>query len=129
MIVLSEAGTARAVDEATYVEDLRVPDLSLGTYHLPAGAHDPQQPHTEDEVYVVVRGAGRLWTPERTADVRAGSVLFVPAGEEHRFVDITEDLTVLVVFGPAERSRRSVAGRPGRAADDLPGSQVHSPVA
>ena len=32
-------------------------------------------------------------------------VVFVPAGEEHRFVDVEEDLTVFVVFGPAEYSR------------------------
>jgi hypothetical protein len=32
-------------------------------------------------------------------------VAFVPAGEEHRFVDVVEPLTVLVVFGPAEDSR------------------------
>jgi hypothetical protein len=35
-----------------------------------------------------------------------GSVVFVPAGEEHRFVDITEELTLLVVFGPAYGRRR-----------------------
>jgi hypothetical protein len=32
--------------------------------------------------------------------------VFVPAGEEHRFVDVEEDLTVFVVFGPAEGSRK-----------------------
>ena len=37
--------------------------------------------------------------------VEPGTVVFVPAGEEHRFVDVEEDLTVLVVFGPAEESR------------------------
>jgi hypothetical protein len=30
----------------------------------------------------------------------------VPAGEEHRFVEVTEDLTVLVVFAPPEYSQR-----------------------
>ncbi len=28
-------------------------------------------------------------------------MIFVPSGEEHRFTDITEDLALLVVFGPA----------------------------
>jgi hypothetical protein len=32
-------------------------------------------------------------------------VLFVPANEEHRFHDITEDLVLLVFFGPAYGSR------------------------
>jgi len=34
-----------------YLEFLREPTLSVGLYELPAGASDPQQPHTEDEVY------------------------------------------------------------------------------
>jgi len=105
MQVLSEAGRSSARGEASYVEHLRVPDLSLGTYCIPAGATDDQQPHTEDEVYVVVAGRGRLWTPAQVADVGPGTVAFVPAGEEHRFVDVVEPLTVLVVFGPAEHTR------------------------
>jgi mannose-6-phosphate isomerase-like protein (cupin superfamily) len=103
--ILEGAGQFAADSEASYVEQLRVPDLSLGTYSIPAGADDPQQPHTEDEVYVVVSGRGKLWTPTQTADVGPGTVAFVPAGEEHRFVDVVEPLTVLVVFGPAEYSR------------------------
>jgi mannose-6-phosphate isomerase-like protein (cupin superfamily) len=50
---------------------------------------------------VVTGGRARIATPERSADVGPGSVIFVPAGEEHRFVDVTEDLALLVVFGPA----------------------------
>jgi mannose-6-phosphate isomerase-like protein (cupin superfamily) len=103
--ILKEAGRFSADWEASYVEHLRVPDLSLGTYSIPAGAEDGQKPHTEDEVYVVLSGRGRLWTPTQVADVVPGSVAFVPAGEEHRFVDVVEALTVLVVFGPAEHSR------------------------
>ena len=39
-----------------YLEFLSVPDLSLGIYVLEAGAVDRQQPHTEDEAYVVLAG-------------------------------------------------------------------------
>ena len=95
------AGIFDAGGAARYREQLRVPDLSLGTYSIPAGADDPQSPHTEDEVYIVVSGHGTLWTPESSAEAVPGAVLFVPAGEEHRFVEVIEDLTVLVVFGPA----------------------------
>jgi hypothetical protein len=37
-------------------EHLEVPDLSCGTYSLPAGGSDPQSPHTEDELYILTRG-------------------------------------------------------------------------
>ncbi len=91
--------------QSNYVEHLRVPDLSLGTYCIPADGVDGQQPHTEDEIYVVLRGAARLVADSGETPVGPGSVVFVPAGEAHRFTDVTEDLSVLVVFGPAEHSR------------------------
>ena len=46
--------------EDPYLEFLRVPSLSVGLYALPAGAEDPQEPHTEDEVYHVVGGRARI---------------------------------------------------------------------
>jgi len=93
-------------DEAVgYVEHLATADLSLGIYRLRAGAVDTQSPHTEDEVYVVTSGRASFTSGGRTVDVAPGTVLFVPAHEEHRFHDITEDLALLVVFGPAEGSR------------------------
>lgn len=111
MHVLHEAGQPLAAAEASWVEHLRVPDLSCGTYSIPAGGEDPQDPHTEDELYICTRGRGTLWTPSGSTPVMAGTVVFVAAREEHRFVDIEEDLTVFVVFGPAEDSRK-----PGGAA-------------
>jgi len=40
-----------------------------------------------------------------SAPVGPGSVVFVAAGEEHRFTGVTEDLAAVVVFAPAEGSR------------------------
>jgi mannose-6-phosphate isomerase-like protein (cupin superfamily) len=54
---------------------------------------------------VVTAGRARIATPGGTSDVGPGSVIFVPAGEEHRFADVTEDLALLVVFGPAYGTR------------------------
>ena len=92
-----------------YVEHLRRPDLSLGTYSLRAGAEDLQEPHTEDEVYVVTAGRSKFTSSGETIDVAAGSVFFVAAHEVHRFHDITDDLSVLVFFGPAEGARRAAS--------------------
>jgi mannose-6-phosphate isomerase-like protein (cupin superfamily) len=105
MKILAGAGTYVATSGSHWEEHLEVPDLSCGTYSLPAGGSDPQVPHTEDEIYLVTRGAATLWTHDGTAPMRPGDVAFVPAGEEHRFVDIVEDFAVVVVFGPAEYSR------------------------
>jgi mannose-6-phosphate isomerase-like protein (cupin superfamily) len=85
-----------------YLEFLRVPSLSAGLYMLAAGAVDMQEPHTEDEVYYVISGRGFIQVGLESHPVEAGTLVFVKANAEHRFHTITEDLTVLVIFAPAE---------------------------
>ena len=89
-----------------YHEFVRTHDLSVGLYVLPAGGSDPQQPHTEDEVYHVAAGRGRITVGDEDRPVQRGSVVFVGADVPHRFHDIEEELVVLVVFGPAEYTHR-----------------------
>lgn len=88
-----------------YREHLRCADLSVGTYCVPVGGKDGQQPHSEDEIYVVVRGRAVLHTDDGDTPVGPGTVVFIPAGEAHNFTEITEDLSVVVVFAPAEGIR------------------------
>jgi quercetin dioxygenase-like cupin family protein len=85
-----------------YLEFLRHPSLSAGLYVLSAGAIDQQQPHTEDEVYYILKGKGSILVEGESRPVTAGSVVFVKANAEHRFHTITEDLEILVFFAPAE---------------------------
>jgi quercetin dioxygenase-like cupin family protein len=93
--------------EQTWLEFLRVDSLSMGLYRLRAGQTDPQQPHTEDEVYYVVAGHASLQAGGQVQAVGPGSVIFVERAAEHRFFNITEDLTVLVFFAPPEGSQRT----------------------
>ena len=94
-----------AGDPNSYVEHVRSAALSLGTYCIPAGGVDDQVPHAEDEVYVVLAGRGSFTGAGTTVAVGPGSVLWVPAGEEHRFHDVAEDLAVLAVFAPPYSGR------------------------
>ncbi len=96
--VLEESRQARKAS----LEFLRVASMSLSIYRLAAGAADPQRPHTEDEVYYVVRGRAQFRAGNESCAVAPGTVLFVEAGVEHRFHSIEEDLELLVVFAPAE---------------------------
>ena len=102
---LSAVEQAQAAAGRRYHEFLRVPDLSAGLYVLEAGERDPQSPHSEDELYFVVTGRGRVTVGEEDRAVEAGSLVFVAANVAHRFHDITERLELLVVFGPAEGDR------------------------
>jgi quercetin dioxygenase-like cupin family protein len=87
-----------------YLEFLKEPSLSVGLYRLPAGGTDTQQPHTEDEVYLVLRGAATITVGGEDRAVKAGDTIFVAAEVEHRFHAIAEDLDLLVFFAPAEYS-------------------------
>jgi mannose-6-phosphate isomerase-like protein (cupin superfamily) len=76
--------------------------MSAGLYELPAGGVDAQQPHTEDELYYIVSGKATLLVGEQDVPVATGSMIFVPARVVHRFHTITEALSILVFFAPAE---------------------------
>jgi mannose-6-phosphate isomerase-like protein (cupin superfamily) len=86
----------------SYAEFLRRPGISMGIYHLPVGGRDPQHPHSADEVYVVLAGRAVLEVEGERLDVQRGRVVSVDVGADHRFVDVTEDLSVLVVFAPPD---------------------------
>ncbi|MGJ8662608.1 MAG: cupin domain-containing protein [Marinicella sp.] len=62
---------------------------------------DLQQPHSRDELYVVVAGSGWFVNGDNRQPFEAGEVLFVPAGVEHRFEEFSEDFATWVMFyGP-----------------------------
>jgi len=75
----------------------RSPRLEIGVYVLVAPEADNQQPHDDDEVYVVLSGNGTLEVEGKSFDVHEGDALFVEAGADHRFTGY-ESLTVLVIF-------------------------------
>ena len=61
-----------------------------------------QTPHTQDEIYVIIRGRGVLCHDGKRDAFEPGALMFVAAGTEHHFEDFTEDLAVWVVFyGPS----------------------------
>ena len=82
------------------------PGLEIGVYVLVAPEPDRQQPHEDDELYVVLEGRGTLEVEGRSAELEEGQALFVEAGAEHRFTGY-EGLSLLVVF-----SRRAGSAPP-----------------
>jgi mannose-6-phosphate isomerase-like protein (cupin superfamily) len=93
-------------DGKLYAELFQHGTLNLEIY-APKGT-DLQQPHSRDELYIVVSGSGWFFVEGRRFEFSPGDSLFAAAGEVHRFEDFTEDLLVWVVFyGPegGERER------------------------
>lgn len=96
----------QSVSDKRYLEFLNEKSLSMGLYVLPAGGVDPQQPHTEDEVYYVLSGRGQFRLENEDRPAQAGSIIFVAAHQEHRFHSIEAEMHILVFFAPAEYSQQ-----------------------
>lgn len=79
-----------------FVELFRKDRVSIEIY-APRGT-DPQQPHEQDEIYVVVSGTGSFVAGDSRRPLGPGDAIFVEAGVVHRFEDFTDDLVVWVVF-------------------------------
>lgn len=68
--------------------------------YAPRG-RDPQQPHSRDEVYIVLQGRGTFMIAGRREPFGPGDFLFAPAGVAHHFEDFTDDFATWVLFyGP-----------------------------
>ena len=59
---------------------------------------DTQMPHVQDELYIIARGHGHFNRSGEIFECKAGDVLFVPAGMEHRFENFSDDFATWVVF-------------------------------
>jgi mannose-6-phosphate isomerase-like protein (cupin superfamily) len=93
------AGVAKRLSEGSGGYEIvhASPGLELGVYVLVAPEPDRQQPHEDDEVYVVLEGSGVLEVEGEQVELREGHAVFVPAGAEHQFIGY-EHLIVLVIF-------------------------------
>lgn len=98
-LTVSHALGALADHPAAYRELFSHGTLSIEIYK--PDRVDEQEPHDRDEVYVIASGGGYFVHEGNRQPVEPGEVLFVPAGDEHRFVDFSEDFSTWVVFyGP-----------------------------
>jgi mannose-6-phosphate isomerase-like protein (cupin superfamily) len=89
---------------AAYAELFAHGTLSVEVY-APRG-EDKQEPHTRDELYVVISGRGEFVYGERRAPFGAGDLIFVPAHLPHRFENFTVDFATWVAFYGPEGGER-----------------------
>lgn len=90
-----------------------LPVLSHGSLlvkvYAPRGT-DHQSPHTRDEVYVVARGRGEFVCGELRTTFNETDLLFVPAGQTHRFENFSDELTLWVIYYGAEGGEKPDSG-------------------
>jgi len=95
----SPAKCAAQLPDDRYFVALNRGTLEVGLY-APEGT-DPQQPHDQDECYVILGGEGRFTMGDETVPFQPGDFFFVPAGVPHRFFDFDASFKAWVIFyGP-----------------------------
>jgi mannose-6-phosphate isomerase-like protein (cupin superfamily) len=79
---------------------IRHGSMRVGVY-APKAPHDPQTPHDQDELYIVIAGRGTFAKAGERRPFEPGDVIFVEAGVAHRFEGFGADFATWVVFwGP-----------------------------
>lgn len=106
------APTPRWPEGDRWAEGMRRGTMSFGVY-APRG-RDPQQPHTQDEIYVIHAGTGTLVVDGERQAFRPGDVLFVAAGATHRFEEFSGDFAAWVVFWGREGGEGDARPEPKR---------------
>lgn len=98
---LTAANALRALRESgePFKELFRHGSLQVEIYQ--PDKTDPQQPHSRDEIYVIISGTGYFVNEDSRSPFAPGDVLFVAAGVRHRFEEFSDDFATWVFFyGP-----------------------------
>jgi mannose-1-phosphate guanylyltransferase len=98
-------------ENSDYVEVLDEASMTVEIGRHTAGNAEPKNPHTEDELYYVVSGSGKIRVGDEVHAVEPGDTVFVERGLEHDFFDIEEDLVTLAIFaGSSDPASYSIRG-------------------
>ncbi len=85
-----------------FLDFLKVRNLEAGVIVLHPNETATQEPHSDDELYYVIKGKGWMQMGKKKVRVEEGSIIFIPAGMEHRFYGNDVDLVVLYMFAAKE---------------------------
>ena len=109
MTVQAALEAVKESDDGLYGVLLEHGTLQIGFYK-PVGT-DEQQPHAQDEVYIIQSGRGYSVIGDERRPVEPGEALFVPADVVHRFEDFSEDFAAWVIFyGPEGGESAAILG-------------------
>jgi mannose-6-phosphate isomerase-like protein (cupin superfamily) len=98
-IALMEASARLAVEPKSFITLFERGDFCVELY-APRGT-DTQEPHDQDEAYIVASGTGMFRRDEERVPFQPGDFLFAAAGAPHRFEEFTDDFQAWVIFfGP-----------------------------
>lgn len=90
----------------------------------PEGGQVPWHNHEQEEVYVILDGAGEMCVGEEKKTLRAGQAVYIPSGEYHQLTNTgATPMRMLYCYGPpgeVAHWRQELAGTLPKAGEDVP---------
>jgi quercetin dioxygenase-like cupin family protein len=76
------------------------PHFAMRLFEVTPGGHTPLHTHeTEHEVFIL-EGEGTVWKEGKEVPMAAGTVVFVPPGEKHRFMNKGDGVLKFICMVP-----------------------------
>ncbi len=77
-------------------------NLAVGVLVLQPGEEDTQEPHENDEVYLILKGDGFLKIKDKDYPISKNKIYFVAKNIKHYFHQNSKELVVLYFFGGSD---------------------------
>ena len=85
-------------DKSEFLTFFDLEHLQVGILRLRPGEIDTQEPHSADEVYMVLEGDGFIEIGNKSYDLNKDLFIYVPAQVKHRFHGNNQEILVLYFF-------------------------------
>jgi len=85
-------------DNSEFLTFFDLEHLQVGILRLRPGEIDTQEPHSTDEVYMVLEGDGFIEIGNKSYDLNKDLFIYVPAQVKHRFHGNKQEIVVLYFF-------------------------------
>jgi mannose-6-phosphate isomerase-like protein (cupin superfamily) len=86
------------LDNSGFLNFFELDHLQAGILRLKPGEQDTQEPHSLDEVYLVLDGDGFIEIGKKTYTLKKDLFIFVPAEVKHRFYGNSKEIIVVYFF-------------------------------
>jgi mannose-6-phosphate isomerase-like protein (cupin superfamily) len=87
-----------ALDNSAFLNFFDLKHLQAGILRLKPGETDTQEPHSLDEIYLVLEGDGFIEIGKKAYALKKDLFIFVPAEKKHSFYGNTKEILVIYFF-------------------------------
>lgn len=104
---LEDTGAGGVLRRVVIGEPEGAPNFIMRVFEVAPGGHTPHHHHDFEHEVFVLSGSGICLHPGGQVPVAAGSVLFIPGGEEHQFRNTGKEILEFICLVPRHQTQTS----------------------